>query len=79
LRQLNIDELGLHPVDRRLLQTLMELDRPVGLNHLAAALSEDQSTIRDAIEPFLLRQGLLARTARGRVIRPKGIEHIKGV
>jgi len=76
LAELGIDEMGLRDIDRRLLQTLMELDREVGLNHLAAALSEDQSTIRDAIEPFLLRQGLLARTARGRVITPKAIQHL---
>jgi len=76
LRQLSIDQLGLQEIDRRLLQTLMQLDRAVGLNHLAAALSEDKSTIQDAIEPFLLRQGLLARTARGRVITPKGIQHL---
>jgi len=48
---------------------------PVGLNTLAAATGEEQSTIEDVIEPYLIRLGLLERTPRGRVLTPRGLSH----
>ena len=66
---LNVDQVGFDSLDRRLLQLLIEKFEggPVGVESLAAALSEERSTIEDVIEPFLLQQGYLLRTARGRM------------
>ena len=69
LNMLNVDNAGLDHLDRRLLLTLLEKfdGGPVGVDSLAAALSEERGTIEDVIEPFLIQQGYLARTARGRI------------
>ena len=69
LNMLNVDHAGLDHLDRRLLLTLLEKfdGGPVGVDSLAAALSEERGTIEDVIEPFLIQQGYLARTARGRI------------
>ena len=64
--------------DRALLTTLIEKfgGGPVGLNTLAAALSEEQATIEEVHEPYLLQLGLLERTPRGRTATPKAFEHL---
>ena len=63
---LNVDGIGLDHLDRKLLETLIKKfdGGPVGLDSLAAALSEEKGTIEDVIEPFLIQQGYLMRTAR---------------
>ena len=66
---LDVDPLGFDPMDRRLMLTIIEKFEggPVGVDSLAAALGEERGTIEDVIEPFLIQQGYLMRTARGRV------------
>lgn len=79
LALLGIDELGLGHADRSLLGTLIEKfgGGPVGLNTLAAALSEEQSTIEEVHEPYLLQLGLIERTPRGRTATTKAFQHLK--
>ena len=69
LSMLDIDDHGLDHLDRRYLSLLIDKfdGGPVGVETLAAALSEDAGTLEDVIEPYLLQQGLILRTARGRV------------
>jgi Holliday junction DNA helicase RuvB len=75
---LDIDERGLHKLDRELLRIIIENYKggPVGLSTLAAALSEEQATIEDVIEPHLLRQGLIDRTPRGRTATQAAYDHL---
>jgi Holliday junction DNA helicase RuvB len=79
LALLEVDDLGLDANDRRILLTLIEKFNggPVGISSLAAATSEDQGTIEDIYEPFLLRLGLLARTPKGRVATAAAYDHLK--
>ncbi|MEK7170043.1 MAG: Holliday junction branch migration DNA helicase RuvB [Patescibacteria group bacterium] len=81
LKLLGVDELGLHPSDRSLLTVLIEKfgGGPVGLNTLGAALSEEEATIEDVHEPYLIQLGLLERTPRGRRVTPKAFEHLDGL
>ncbi len=69
LNLLNVDAMGFDSMDRRLLLTIMEKfsGGPVGLDSLAAAVSEERDTIEDVLEPYLIQQGFLMRTPRGRV------------
>lgn len=69
LNMLNVDQRGFDHQDRRLLLTLMEKFEggPVGVDSLAAALSEERGTIEDVLEPYLIQQGYLMRTSRGRM------------
>jgi Holliday junction DNA helicase RuvB len=69
LDMLEVDPLGFDTLDRKLLLTIIEKfdGGPVGVDSLAAAMSEERGTIEDVIEPFLIQQGFLMRTARGRV------------
>ena len=69
LEQLGIDETGLDDMDRKILETLIEKfsGGPVGVKSLAVAVSEDATTIEDVYEPFLIKEGFLLRTSRGRV------------
>ncbi len=78
LALLGVDILGLTISDRTVLETLITKFNggPVGLNTLAAALSEDQSTIEEVHEPYLIQLGLLERTPRGRIVTPRGYEHL---
>jgi Holliday junction DNA helicase RuvB len=78
LELMEVDLLGLDEVDRRLLLTIIEKFEggPVGLNTLAAAISEDMATINDVYEPFLLRLGFLRRTHRGRMATRLAYEHL---
>lgn len=76
---LEVDELGLNAPDRAVLLAIIEKfgGGPVGLNTIAAATGEEQSTIEDVIEPYLIRQGLLERTPRGRVASASAYQHFK--
>ncbi len=69
LQTLNIDKAGFDQLDRRFLSTLIELfdGGPVGLDSLAAAISEERGTLEDVLEPYLMQQGFILRTPRGRV------------
>ena len=75
---LEVDRLGLEPLDRRLLQTLIVNFRggPVGLDTIATSLAEEPETIEDVHEPFLIQNGLLARTPRGRVATELAYTHL---
>src|SRR5690242_14510045 len=77
LGMLQIDECGFDDLDRRLLRTIMEQFEggPVGVESLAAALAEDRDTIEDVLEPYLIQQGYLARTARGRLATARAWRH----
>jgi len=78
LDQLGINAHGFDEMDIRLLKLLMEAKgRAMGLSTIAAALSEDEGTIEDVLEPYLLANGYLERTARGRVATPKTYELLK--
>ena len=78
LEALGVDERGFDELDKKLLKLLAEAKgRPLGLNTIAAALSEDEGTIEDVIEPFLLANGYIERTARGRVATVKTYEILK--
>lgn len=78
LALLEIDELGLDDIDRRVLLTIIEKfdGGPVGLETIAAAISEESDTIMDVYEPYLLQLGFLERTPRGRVVTRRAYEHL---
>jgi Holliday junction DNA helicase RuvB len=79
LRLLEIDELGLDPADRHLLDKIIDNygDSPVGLNTLAALTGDEATTIEDFYEPYLMQIGLLERTPRGRKVTLKAQSHLK--
>jgi Holliday junction DNA helicase RuvB len=74
---LEVDRLGFDLMDRRLLRTIIDKfgGGPVGVESLAAAIGEERGTIEDVIEPYLIQQGYLARTARGRMATPQAYRH----
>jgi len=76
--RLEIDTAGLDEMDRRLLMVIIEHydGGPVGIDTIAAALSEPRDTIEDVYEPYLLQQGFLGRTPRGRIATRKAYEHL---
>ncbi len=78
LALLEIDELGLSASDRRVLHVIIEKFNggPVGLKTIAAATSEEEATIEEVIEPYLIQLGLLERGPRGRTVTNKGYEHL---
>lgn len=78
LTLLEVDELGLTQIDRDILLVLIEKfgGGPVGLKTLAAALSEEEATIEEVHEPYLMQLGLLERTPRGRLVTRKAYEHL---
>jgi len=78
LSLLGIDELGLSENDRIILKTIIEKfdGGPVGLNTLSAATSEEEATIEEVVEPYLLQRGLIERTPRGRTATKKTYEHL---
>lgn len=78
LTLLGIDELGLNQIDKKYLETLLHKFKggPTGVQTLAASLYEDDGTIEDVIEPYLLTLGFIERTPRGRTITDAGINHI---
>ena len=77
LEALNIDSRGLDAMDRRILTTIIDKfsGGPVGLNTIATAVGEDAGTIEDVYEPFLIMEGMLKRTPRGRVVTSLGYGH----
>ncbi|MBI2464349.1 Holliday junction branch migration DNA helicase RuvB [Candidatus Peregrinibacteria bacterium] len=79
LDSLGVDILGLDHADRHILQTIIEKFHggPVGLNTISAAISEEQGTIEDIYEPFLLKLGFLERTPRGRIVTKRAYQHLK--
>ena len=78
LAMLKVDAEGFDPLDRRLLKLIIEHfdGGPVGVESMAAALSEERGTIEDVVEPFLIQQGFLMRTARGRIATHKAYTHL---
>lgn len=78
LQMLEIDNRGLEETDRKILLTIAKNfgNGPVGLKSVAAAISEEENTIEDVYEPYLIQIGFLARTSKGRVITRQGLEHI---
>jgi len=78
LAMLAIDELGLNSSDRKFLEILIEKFNggPVGIKTIAAAMSEEEATVEEVIEPYLIQLGLLERTARGRIATNKAYEHL---
>ena len=78
LNRLEVDNLGLDAMDRRYLTMIAEIYRggPVGVETLAAGLSEPRDTIEEVIEPYLIQLGLIARTARGRCLNAGGWKHL---
>ncbi len=78
LALLEVDELGLDDIDRRVLLTIIKKFEggPVGLETIAAALSEESDTIMEVVEPYLLQMGFLNRTSRGRMATPRAYEHL---
>ena len=79
LDMLEIDELGLTKMDRDVLRVLIEKFKggPVGLNTLATALHEEESTVEEFHEPYLIQLGMIERTPRGRIATEKAYEHLK--
>jgi Holliday junction DNA helicase RuvB len=77
LRMLDVDVAGLDVMDRKLLQVVIDKfgGGPVGVDNLSAAISEERDTIEDVIEPYLIQQGYLQRTQRGRVATPAAYRH----
>lgn len=78
LNMLNVDELGLDNMDRRLLFAIIEKfdGGPVGVDNLGAAIGEETGTIEEVIEPYLIQQGLMMRTPRGRTVTRAACEHL---
>lgn len=78
LNKLNIDELGLNETDHRYLNAIIERFHggPVGLNALASSISEDVTTLEDVYEPYLLQEGFIIRTPRGRMVTEKAYKHL---
>ena len=78
LLRLEVDEMGLDATDRRMLRSIIEFYHggPVGLETLAATIGEEAVTLEDVYEPYLLQQGFLTRTPRGRCVTRRAYEHL---
>jgi Holliday junction DNA helicase RuvB len=78
LEMLEVDERGLNEMDRRILSAVIDKfsGGPVGIGSLAVAVSEESDTIEDVYEPFLIQEGLLQRTQRGRIVTEAGYRHL---
>ncbi len=75
LEELGVNDFGFNELDLKFLEILITAKgRPMGLSTIAAALSEDEGTVEDVIEPYLLAKGFIERTARGRIATPKSYE-----
>jgi holliday junction DNA helicase RuvB len=81
LKKLGVDNLGLDAFDHRYLQYILEHYNagPVGIETIAAGLSEDRDTIEDTIEPYLMQIGFISRTPRGRMLTQNAIKHISNL
>jgi Holliday junction DNA helicase RuvB len=75
---LEVDHVGLDRLDREILRTICEKfsGGPVGLSTLAASIGEEQDTVEDVYEPYLLQRGLIERTPRGRAATRRAFEHL---
>ena len=75
---MDVDKMGLDHTDRNLLMTMIDKfgGGPVGLDTLAAAIGEDSGTIEDVYEPYLIKNGLINRTPRGRVVTDTAYHHL---
>ena len=78
LQRLDIDKLGLDRIDRRILSTIIEKfdGGPVGVDTIAASVSEERESVEDVYEPYLMQLGLLARTNRGRIVTRAAYDHL---
>jgi Holliday junction DNA helicase RuvB len=78
LNLLEIDELGLDPADRNMLSLMIDHygDHPVGLKSIAALTGDEESTIEDFYEPYLMQLGMIERTARGRIVTLRARQHL---
>ena len=78
LNALEVDNEGLDALDRRYLSCIAKAHEggPVGIETIAAALSEPRDAIEEIVEPYLLQQGFIARTPRGRVLTPQAFTHL---
>lgn len=78
LDMVNVDSAGFDYMDKKLLSTMIEKfdGGPVGLDNIAAAIGEERDTIEDVIEPYLIQQGFLQRTPRGRIASPRAYTHL---
>jgi holliday junction DNA helicase RuvB len=78
LNRLEVDHLGLDSMDRRYLRRIADhhAGGPVGVETLAAALAEARDTLEDVIEPYLIQEGLILRTSRGRMLGEPGWKHL---
>ena len=78
LAMLDVDPLGFDVMDRKLLEAVIHRfdGGPVGLDNLAAAIGEERETIEDVIEPYLIQQGFLQRTPRGRIATAAAFRHL---
>lgn len=78
LKALNVDEYGLDEMDNKILLTIIEKFKggPVGITTIATAVGEDSGTIEEVYEPFLIQEGFLQRTPRGREVTPRAYEHL---
>lgn len=78
LDQLGVDRMGLDPMDRRILQLIGDKfsGGPVGIETMAAALSEESGTLEEVYEPYLIQEGLLQKTQRGRILTESGKKHL---
>lgn len=78
LNKLDIDEMGLDAIDKRILETMIEKynGKPVGIETLSTTLGEEESTIIDVYEPYLIQIGFIARTPRGRMVMPAAYKHM---
>ena len=78
LKMLDVDPQGLDVMDRKLLEAVVHRfgGGPVGLDNVAAAIGEERDTIEDVIEPYLIQQGYLQRTPRGRIATPAAFRHL---
>jgi len=77
MEMLKVDASGFDTMDRRLLRLIIDNfdGGPVGIESIAAALSEERGTVEDVLEPFLIQQGYITRTSRGRMVTAKAYRH----
>src|SRR5690606_17827826 len=78
LKMVDVDAEGFDYMDRKLLTAIIDsfMGGPVGLDNLAAAIGEEKETIEDVIEPFLIQQGFIQRTPRGRIATARAYRHL---
>jgi len=81
MKLLGIDVAGLERIDREILFTLLNnfAGGPIGISTLAASISEDESTVADVYEPYLMKCGFIKRTSRGRVLTQKGLKYLESI